>query len=166
MTVRNPSFYTYSAGPSVLAQPSEVPKFPPCSVEFSPKSNHCHTYKKCASKSFACHTYKNKGLITPLFATHPKNRGVPPGAFCLPRPARSDGTCLDAAFRHGGCGLSGLRGSIAPASSTCFSCFVSSLRASVPSWLTFPPFPVIISPGCPARSCGSCQPHPSEKAGS
>jgi len=48
---------------------------------FSPKSNHCHTYEEFARKSFACHTYKNKGLITPLFATHPKKQGVG-GSLC------------------------------------------------------------------------------------
>ena len=36
------------------------------------------TYKIFACKSFSCRTYKNKGLITPLFATHTKNMGVYP----------------------------------------------------------------------------------------
>ena len=48
----------------------------PAHSQNRPKSNPCHTYKKCACKSFICHTYKNKRLITPLFATHPKNTGV------------------------------------------------------------------------------------------
>jgi len=38
--------------------------------------NHCHTCKIIAAKSFPCHTYKNKGLITSMFATHPRKEGV------------------------------------------------------------------------------------------
>jgi hypothetical protein len=44
----------------------------------SAKSFIYRTYKISARNSFNCRTYKNKGLITPLFAAHPKNTGVYP----------------------------------------------------------------------------------------
>ena len=45
---------------------------------YSAKSFIYRTYKISVRNSFSCHTYKNKGLITPLFATHTKNTGVYP----------------------------------------------------------------------------------------
>jgi branched-chain amino acid aminotransferase len=44
----------------------------------SPKSFPCHTSKIIPRNPFPCHTYKNKGLITPLLATHPEKRPVSP----------------------------------------------------------------------------------------
>jgi hypothetical protein len=38
----------------------------------------CHTSKIITCNSFACRTCKNKGLINPVFATHPNKQGVPP----------------------------------------------------------------------------------------
>lgn len=44
--------------------------------QFSPNSFPCRTYENHACKSNHCRTYRNKGLITPVFAAHTKNRRV------------------------------------------------------------------------------------------
>jgi hypothetical protein len=44
---------------------------------FSSKSFRCHTSAKSARNSFNCHTSRNKGLISPLFATLTKKQGGP-----------------------------------------------------------------------------------------
>jgi len=63
---------------------------------FLSKSFSCHTSKIIAANPFPCHTYKNKGLINPLLAAHPKKQAVspqivnqpPPNEDCPKRPSR------------------------------------------------------------------------------
>ena len=60
------------------------------------KSFPCRTYKIFSRNFFSCRTYKNKGLITPLFAAHTKNRGVSPETVNYGRHIGIGSRCLRA----------------------------------------------------------------------